>query len=343
MPHLDDLAGAFVRLPQLFSPKPRNTIDRLDAYRGIGMDTFFPAPTAVPPTRLRRRWSLRGVVSEDIVFRSLHDPIEPNFREYYHARRRRVHTVYAKRIRPTTTRPNRPRLLYVHGYMQPETVIEEVALLTTMSRMLDMEIIQLQPPYHGRRKPRASAYAGELFWTADIVRSLESVRQVVLDARTLLSILLRESTAPVGVAGLSLGGTVSAILTCIEPRFAFSAPFIAHMDLAALLRDAPVLASMRKDLAGFGWSADELSELLSSMGWDDLRPVIPTERILLFGAEDDRFFRPELVRDMWERWERPEAHWYPTSHMGFIPYVAGAVSKLRSFVDRVPADAQPPR
>ena len=48
-----------------------------------------------------------------------------------------------------------------------------------------------------------------------------------------------------GVCGLSLGGALAATLTCLEPGFAFSAPFIAHMDLGALLADAPVLSAMR--------------------------------------------------------------------------------------------------
>jgi hypothetical protein len=80
-------------------------------------------------------------------------------------------------------------------------LVEEIGLVATMARLLKVEVIQMQPPYHGRRKPRSSPYDGELYWTADVVRSFEALRQTLFDARVLLSILESERTGPVGVTG----------------------------------------------------------------------------------------------------------------------------------------------
>lgn len=335
--HPDDITGALARALQVLRPPARNTLDRLGAYEGRPLDVLFPAPRRVPAVERRTRWRLPGLVSEDLTFPSLHEPLEPRFRRAYHARRRRIQTVYARCIRPDTY-ARRPRLLYLHGYMQPETVVEEFALLATMAQRLDMEVVQLQPPYHGRRKPRSARFDGDLYWTADVVRSLESLRQTLLDARTLLAWMRRESPQPVGVAGLSLGGAVSAALTCLEPGFAFSAPLIGHMDLGALVAHAPVLGAMRADLQRFGWTPGDFGAFVSRLGWNDLRPVIPTERIHLFAAKDDRFFRPAVMRAMWRRWDRPKIRWYPTSHMGFIAHLPDAVSRLRAFVDGLALD-----
>jgi pimeloyl-ACP methyl ester carboxylesterase len=202
-----------------------------------------------------------------------------------------------------------------------------------MARMLEMEVVQLQPPYHGRRKPHGSRFDGELYWTADLVRSMESLRQTLLDARTLLAWMRSASRAPVGVVGLSLGGALAAALTCLEPGFSFSAPFIAHMDLGALLADAPVLGAMRADLARFGWAPRDFAAFMERIGWNELRPVIPSARIHLFAAQDDRFFRPEVVREMWRRWGEPAIHWYPGSHMSFLTHIPDAVRRLRAFVE----------
>ena len=334
MPNLDDLAGVLVRPLQLLRSRPRNTLDRLSVYEGATREELFPAPEGIPRVRTRRRWSLPGFDNEDLTFASSHEPIEPFFNAHYHERRRRIQTVYARRIRPKGTE-GRPRLLYIHGYMQPETVVEEHGLLGAIARALDVEIVHLQPPYHGRRKPRSSPYDGERFWTADVVRSFEAMRQTIVDARTLLSVMLDESPRPVGVAGLSLGGAFTATLACLEPRFAFAAPLIAHMDMGALLRDAPVLGAMRKDLARFGWNPSDFGDFFERIGWNELGPGVPSERILLLAAEHDRFFDAEVMRAMWRRWGEPEIHWYPTGHMGFIPHMPSAIGHLRRFVQRL--------
>jgi hypothetical protein len=165
------------------------------------------------------------------------------------------------------------------------------------------------------------------------VRSVEAIRQSLLDARTLLSWLLAQDARPVGVAGLSLGGALAAALTCLEPRLAFSIPLIAHMDLGALLADAPVLGRMRRELAGFGWSPRDFGAFMDRLGWDALVPVIPRERIFLVAASDDRFFEADVVRAMWRRWGEPRIEWHPTSHMGFIRRLPGVLSRMRGFID----------
>ncbi len=330
--HPDEFLGVLARAVQVLRPRVENTIDRVGAYEGLPLGSLFPAPDRVPIVTRRTRWRIGGLASEDLSFASLHEPIEPTFRHHYYARRRRIQTVYARRIWQAENL-GRPRLLYIHGYMQPETLVEEFALLSTMAAALDMEVIQLQPPYHGRRKPRSSPLDGDLFWTADVVRSIESLRQTVLDARTLLAWMRAQSASPVGIAGLSLGGAFAAVLTCVEPGFAFSAPFIAHMDLGALVAHAPVLGAMREDLARFGWQVEDFARFVARLGWNELRPVIPREKIHLFAAKDDHFFHPKVVRAMWRRWDRPRIRWYACSHMGFLPHLPDAIGRLRRFVD----------
>lgn len=340
LPHPDAVTGFLSRGLQAFTRSCRNTVADLDVYRGLPLDTLFPAPARIPEARVTTRWRIPGIVSEDIVFTSLHEPIEPHFAARYREKYGSVDVVYARRIRPSVAPAKpRPRLLYLHGYMQPETYLEELFLLVGMGQLLDMEIIQLQPPYHGRRTPSRSLYGGELYWTADVVRSIEALRQTLLDARTLLGVLLEEDPRPVGIAGISLGGALSAALTCLEPRFAFSTPLIAHMDLAAMLRDAPVLETMRRELAGFGWGVDAFRRFVGDIGWYDLAPVLPVERIHLFAASDDLFFDPKLVEDMRRSWGNPAIRWYPCSHMGFIPRLPLVLGEIRRFTDRLPGCA----
>ena len=108
------------------------------------------------------------------------------------------------------------------------------------------------------------------------------------------------------------------------------------MDMGALLRDAPVLGAMRADLKSFGWTWREFGEFFERIGWNELRPMVPRDRILVFAAEKDRFFDPQVLRQMWRRWDKPDIRWYPTTHMGFVPLMPRAVVSLRDFVRELP-------
>lgn len=339
-PHPDDVIGVLAGIVQRLVPPPgEDTVPDLPAYERCSLEEWFPAPARVPVVEVRRRWHALGLESADAWFPSLHRPIEPRFAQRY-ARDRANHTVWTRWIRPRSA-TRRPRLVYLHGFMQPETPIEELGILTTLATALDVEVVQVQPPYHGRRKPRGSRLDGELYWTADVVRSLEALRQSILDARTVLAWLLDQDDRPVGVTGLSLGGALAAALTCLEPRFAFSAPLIAHMDLAAILADVPVLERVRQQLRARGFVPADLGRLFERIGWSRLRPQLPPERIRLFAASDDHFFRPERVEEMWRRWGEPPIEWFPCSHMGFLTHLPEVVPRLRALVDEVARGTRP--
>jgi dienelactone hydrolase len=336
------VTGALSEILRFLATPAPNTLADLDVYRGLPLEILFPAPRTTPDASVTTRWRMPGLVSEDIVFSSSHEPIEPSFRQRYIAEYPEIHTVYARRIRPAGAR-SRPRLIYLHGYLQPETYVEELALLVSMAGLLDVEVVQLQPPYHGRRTPRGARFGGEFYWTADLVRSIEALRQNLLDARALLGWLQAEDRRPVGVMGLSLGGALTLALTCLEAGFAFSIPLIAHMDLAAMVADAPVLRTMRHELRQFGWGMDEFRRFVRDIGWYDLAPRLPPGRIYMFAASDDHFFDPAIVEEMWRRWGRPSIRWYPGSHMGFLARLPDAMAEARRFIDEYLSPAHVPR
>ncbi len=332
LPHLDDLAGSATRAARILAQPVENTLADADAYRGVARDVLFPDPPRVPEVVRRERWRVPGLVSEDLVFPSAHEVIEPRFCERFASRYLETHTVYARRIRPSGSR-GRPRLLYLHGYMQPETYVEEFAFLSSLAVYLGVEVVQMQPAYHGRRSPRETILGGEYFFTADLVRSVEAMRQTVLDARALLGWMLEAGESPVGVMGLSLGGALTAMLACVEPRFAFAVPLIAHMDLDAMIADAPVMAGTRHDLRRFGWSRSDVKAFVDDLGWNDLRAQLEPGRIRIFAASDDRFFDPAIVERMWRTWGEPPIRWYPCSHMGFLPHIPSALGGVRELID----------
>lgn len=332
LPHLDEVTGVFADVVHRLGRSVPKTLSALEGYEGREMEEIFPSPKGVPQPIIKQRWRRGGVRSEDVVFPSVYKPLSESFTTRYNKDYQRCHTVYARRIVPEGT-DVRSRVLYIHGYMQPETILEEEIVVARLARTLKREVIQLQPPHHGRRRPKASRFDGEFFWSSDLVRSLEAVRQTIYDARHLLNWMLAEHDQPVGVTGISLGGSISAILTCVEERLAFSCPLIAHMDLAAVTYDAPVLKRMRRELARQGWSLHQFEQLLGSWGWYQLTPLVPKEHIQLFAGKEDRFFPAQKVVSMQRLWGDPLIRWRQTSHMGFIPLLPWIFAEMKDFLD----------
>ncbi|MCA9773210.1 MAG: alpha/beta hydrolase family protein [Myxococcales bacterium] len=340
---IDDAIGLLSRLMNGISPPHPNTLAELSVYEGRAVDEIFPAPRIPEEVTFQKRWAALGLVCEDLCFESGHQPLCPTFKQRHADEYPSNHFVYARWLRHVGG-PRRPTFLYVHGWMQFEPIIEEFTLLPMIAKRLDMNVIHIQLPYHGRRKPPGAAWHGEYFWTADMVRTVEALRQSVLDARALRAWLASQGQNPVGVGGLSLGGVITEVLACVDADFDFAVPIIAHMDLARAMEEAPILYRMREELKGYGWDHKQLDDFLRAAGWHDLRPVIPRERIFMIAAEHDKFLTPERVRALWKSWGEPPIYWFPGGHTGFLPYMweyLGAAKRFfESLGDRPRADGE---
>jgi hypothetical protein len=149
--------------------------------------------------------------------------------------------------------------------------------------------------------------------------------------------MLEESDQPVGVSGLSLGGLLACALTCQDNRFAFSLPLIAHMDIGAVIEDAPVLGRMRRELRAFGCEPAEFGAFFERIGWNRQRSRLDPARVRLYAASQDRFFDPARVEALAADWGGVPIEWYDCSHMGFARHLPRAAESMRALVDAAAA------
>lgn len=329
---IDDAVGALSRVMNAVSPPHPNTLDQLSVYEGREPGELFPEPKLPDEVTFDKRWNALGLVCEDICFESRHRPLAPDFRQRHADEYQANHYVYARWLRHVGG-PRRPTFLYVHGWMQFEPLVEEFTLLPLLAKRLDMNVIHIQLPYHGRRKPGGQLWHGEYLWTADMVRTIEALRQSIADVRSLLSWLEAQAYGPVGVLGISLGGIVTLLTTCVEPRVWCSIPCVAHLDVGGVIEEASLLTEIRSDMERMGWGPAELDGWIRRLGLRDLRPAIDHDRILMVGGEHDRFLQSHRVRDLWEDWGRPEIDWFPGGHLGVFRYLCGDLRAARKFLD----------
>lgn len=329
---VDGVAAFFGRLVLRRSPPCPNTLVHLGAYRGKTPDELFAASPAVPHVVDVPRWRLGGLESRHLSFPSPHEPLVSEFRSRHSSDYQRNNRVHVRWIRHRDATP-RPTMVLLHSWMQPDTWLEEVTLLPWLARRLDVNVARMQLPYHGRRRPECSWLDGELFWTADLVRTFEAIRQSVVDARALTSWLLAHGHGPVGVAGLSLGGMMTLALAALDERLAFAIPIAAHLDLAGVLADASLLRPMREELASHGWGPAEVDAYIASVGLADLTPRLPRERLLFVAGIHDRLLSAHRTHALWQRWGEPAIHWYDAGHLGIFTHLGSSVRAIRRFLE----------
>jgi dienelactone hydrolase len=328
---LDEVSSLFARVVHVRRNAPSVTTNDLNVFAGLGVDTIFPSADRPSDVSVTKRWKFAGFRCDDLTFESPHDPVAARVRELHSSTYEPNTTAHVRWLRHTDDK-RRPTIVFLHSWMQGGDLLEESIILPTVARALDTNVARLMLPYHGKRKPKCSAYSGEYYWTADLTRTFEAIRQSVIDTRALIRFLEHEQDDAVGLVGQSLGGIVTLATTCVEDRLAFAAPVAAHLDLAGVLRDASLLRPMATELQGQGWRPGDVHDYMRSLGLVDLPPRVDKDRILIVAGKHDRFLTPHRVGELWEKWERPAIHWYDGGHLGIYTHMREYLGVIREFM-----------
>ena len=268
-------------------------------------------PPLVEPRIDRRR--VRGLVYEHLHFDSGYEPHpdEPGRERWltYAANR----TAHAWVVRHAGG--ERPWLLCVHGYVMGAPLIDFAVFRPGyFHEKLGMNVILPTLPLHGRRS--IGRRSGEGFFRADILDMIHAEAQAMWDMRRCLDWVRQQTSAPVGVYGLSLGGYNAALLASLDPELACVIAGVPVADFTRLLvRHAPPPSF--RTLRDVGLSEERIREVARVISPLDMAPKVPQERRYLFGGIADRIVPADQVRDLWRHWEEPRIVWYPGGHVTF--------------------------
>jgi dienelactone hydrolase len=339
---VDRIIGGFTHLLHLRGARD-NTVGDLGPYYDAPVDVLFPAPVAPRDVVRRRARAFRSKdrVAESLEWHSQHVPLCPHYRARHAGEYARNQMVRARWIHPRSG-PRKRALVYVHGWLEPGPWIEEAVLLPRFYDALDVDVLHVQLPFHGSRNPQSALFHGEFFWTADLVRSLEAVRQSCIDARTLVAWLRSQGYEEVGVTGISLGGSITMVLACVSETPDYIVPIVSHLYLADAVEDAPILWRMKADLEGFGVDREQRRAIFERVGLERLVPRMPPERQLWIMARDDVYIAAPLVERQWKAWGQPPIEWIPGGHMTFPLSLARIVERTAEFHRGLPG-AKPAR
>jgi pimeloyl-ACP methyl ester carboxylesterase len=328
---VDKVVGALSRVLHGLRGAHENTVGDLGPYLDAPVDVLFPAPAVPRDVKVSRaRFAVGPRAVSTLKWHSQHVVLCPHYRAR-HANEYLVNQrVVARWIHPKTG-PRRRALIYVHGWLEPGPWVEEASFLPLVHNELGVDVLHVQLPFHGSRNPKSAIFHGEFFWSADLVRTLEAVRQSALDVRTLMAWLRTQGYEEVGVTGLSLGGSITMLLACVSPTPDYIIPIIAHLQLAEAVEEASILWRMREDLERFGLDRDARRALFQRLGLGSLRPVLSRERQLWVAAREDQYITARLVERQWREWGEPPIEWIAGGHMTFPLQVGRILVRMKAF------------
>jgi len=311
----------------------QNTVDDLGPYLDAPVEVLFPEPVVPRDVKRRRPRFTFGAkrVTETLRWQSQHVVLCPHYRTRHAGEYWLNQRVTGRWIHPTSG-PRKQALVYVHGWLEPGPRIEEALLLPRLYDELGVDVLHIQLPFHGSRNPKSALFHGEFFWSADLVRTVEAIRQSIIDVRTLVAWLrMTQGYEQIGITGVSLGGALTMALACVAPAPDYIMPIIGHLKLGEAVEEAPILWRMKSDLERFGVDAARRGELFQRLGIGSLKPKLAHDRQLWIQATDDVYITAKLVLQQWEEWGRPPIEWIPGGHMTFPLSLGRILIRMKEF------------
>ena len=108
-------------------------------------------------------------------------------------------------------------------------------------------VVEIAMPYHFERSRLGSLHADYML-SANIGRTIQSVRQAVLDGRKLIGWLKREGYRDISVLGMSLGSWVAGLIAAHDPAVSKASLFLTAGSLADMVWTGRATRSIRDSL-----------------------------------------------------------------------------------------------
>ena len=176
--------------------------------------------------------------------------------------------------------------------------------LCKLLNMLGISVLRLTMPYHDIRMP-AEISRADYAVSANIGRTLDAVRQGVVDVRCCLDWLEQQGYNNLGIVGTSLGSCYAFIAAAHEPRIKVAAFNHASTYVADVVWHGQSTRHIRQGIE----SQTDLETLrqswlaVSPMAYFDKFSRWPRKSLIIY-AKYDLTFLPELSRNVVEEFER---------------------------------------
>lgn len=173
-----------------------------------------------------------------------------------------------------TESQSRKKALIVFHHWNASTRYHQIAKF--LSRR-GITVLQISMPYHFERSRPGSQFADYML-SPNLGRTIQSVRQAVLDGRKLIRLLKHEGYEQISVLGMSLGSWVAGLVAASDPAVEKAALFLTAGSLADMVWTGRATEHIRASLAGQidvtqlnrAWSPLDLENYVGGLARPDL-------------------------------------------------------------------------
>jgi dienelactone hydrolase len=240
--------------------------------------------------------------------------------------------VHAEFFEPTGFPGRRPAVIVLHILGSDFPLSRYMA-----ARLADRGIaaLFLKLPYYGERRPKdGPGPVPRRFLSADIERTITSMRQGICDVRRGVCWLASRDVvdpARLGVAGISLGGIVSAVAAAVDPSIREGVFLLAGGDLSRILWGLPETAAFRRSWQAAGRTINDLKRLTDPFDPLTHAPRLAGKRVLMIAGKVDEVVPPQSTQALWHAAGRPPIVWHDCGHYSAVGYLLPAIRQTVQF------------
>jgi cephalosporin-C deacetylase-like acetyl esterase len=239
--------------------------------------------------------------------------------------------VHAEYFAPTGHGPKRTGVIVLHILGADFPLARYMA-----ARMADRGVAALfvKLPYYGERQPQGRGPSTKRFLSADIERTVTSMRQAVCDVRRAACWLAARpevDSERLGIAGISLGGIVASLAAAIDPSIKQGAFLLAGGDLSSILWGMPEGARYRAQWIESGRTRSDLKTLTDPFDPLTYANRLAGKRMLFIAGKVDEVVPPSSTLLLWEAVGRPPIRWFDCGHYSAVGYLLPGIRQTVDF------------
>jgi dienelactone hydrolase len=189
----------------------------------------------------------------------------------------------------------------------------------------------IQMPYYG---PRSAVDGKERMISANVKRSIDNVRQAVLDGRCAAAWLASRSEIDgkrIGIMGTSLGSFMASLTAEMEPRISRLAVLLGGGGLVDAYYDDPRGTAVRKLWEATGGTKKKLKETLAPVDPLTCADRLKERKVLMIAGKRDEIVLPSMTEALWKASGEQEIVWYDCTHVGSVVYALAALEHITAF------------